>query len=293
MNFPKVSVHIITYNQRDFAGPAIESALAQDYPNLEVVVADDASVDGTAELVREFETGNPGRVVAVLGETNLGLSGNGNRALRCCSGKYVAFMGGDDILLPGKISAQVQWLEVSSDRVLCAHQVEVFYDDGSRPPHPLSRRLPHGRGAEQIIRHQPFGAVSVMVRADRIPSHGFRAELPMVSDTMLWVEVVREDGCFGCVPGTLARYRRHDSNVSGDPFRYLGDVKRQFAILESEFPEFRRVTQYAKTRRLWYDVGVNLMNAGRTSEAREKFAGAIRREPWFARAWVRLGQTFL
>ena len=293
MNIPKVSVHIISYNQKLFLREAVESALAQTYPNLEIVVADDASTDGSRELLEEYECVYPGRVVAVLGETNAGISANSNRGLAVCTGEFIAFMGGDDVLLPGKISAQVAWFSYRKERALCAHQVEVFYEDSSRPPHPLSKRLPSGRGAEEIIRHQPFGAVSVMVRTDRIPPHGFREELTMVSDNMLWIDVLRDDGEFGCVPGTLARYRRHGANVSGDPFRYIEDVERQFEIVDREFPQFSDVIRYAKTRRLYYDVGVNLIKAHRRREARGKLLGTLRREPTFVKAWIRLGQTYL
>jgi glycosyltransferase involved in cell wall biosynthesis len=290
---PRVSVHVLSYNQKEFLREAIESALAQDYANLEIVVADDASSDGSQTMLQDYASEYPSRVIPVIGDRNLGLSGNGNRGLEACSGDYIAFMGGDDVLLPGKISAQVDWLSARSQRVLCAHQVEVFYEDQSKPPHPLSKRLTNGKGAREIIRHQPFGAVSVMVRADRIPAHGFRAELPMVSDNMMWIEVLREDGEFGCVPGTLARYRRHGASVSADPFRYLGEVEHQFDILEREFPEFREDVQYAKTRRLYYDVGVSLMKADRKKEARAKFVAALRREPKFGKAWIRVGQSLL
>lgn len=293
MTLPKVSVHIIAYNQEEYIREAIDSALAQDYPNLEVVVADDASTDGTPEILLEYQRANPGRVIAVLGERNLGLSGNGNRALKECTGDFIAFMGGDDILLPGKISAQADWLSGSPQRVLCAHQVEVFYEDGSKAPHPLSRRLNNGRGAEEIIRYQPFGAVSVMVRANRIPAHGYRTELPMVSDNMMWIEVLREDGEFGCVRGTLARYRRHNDNVTRDPFRYLGDVERHFEILEREFPMYHRAIAYAKLRRLHYDVGTVLLRMKRSQDARREFLQVLQREPFFVKTWIRLMQTYL
>lgn len=293
MTAPKVSVHIITYNQEHFIREAIDSALGQDYPNLEIVVGDDASTDRTPEILKEYARAHPGRVIPVLGETNLGLSGNGNRALAACTGDFIAFMGGDDILLRGKIAAQVEWLTAKPQRMLCAHQVEVFYEDGSKQPHPLSRRLKSGRGAEEIIRHQPFGAVSVMVRADRIPPSGYRTELPMISDNMMWVDVLREDGEYGCVPGTLARYRRHSANVSRDPFRYLGDVERMFDILDREFPQFRDATRYARVRRLHYDIGTTLLKLGRSDEARDKFLTVLRHEPFFLKAWVRLAQTFL
>ena len=290
---PKVSIHMISYNQAKFLHEAIESALAQDYPNLEVVVADDASTDGSAKILADFSQRFPDRIVAVFGQKNLGITGNSNRALARCSGDLIAIMGSDDVLLPGKISAQVAWFNEDSRRVLCGHQVEVFYDGGSRPPHPLIKRLRSGRGAEPFIRHGPFGAVSVMVRRDRIPSHGFDEHLKTVSDQLLWVEVLGEDGLFGHVPGTLARYRRHSANVTGDPLSLLHEVDLFLQIVRERYPPFASAVRFARTRRLYYDPAVAMLALNQKKAARANLLKAIRREPWFAKSWVRLAQTYL
>jgi glycosyltransferase involved in cell wall biosynthesis len=229
----------------------------------------------------------------VLNETNRGLTGNSNAGLRACTGQYLAYMGGDDVLLPGKISAQVNWLAEDPKRVLCGHQVEVFYDDNSRAPHPLPARLQSGHGAEPIIRNGAFGATSVMVRADKIPAHGFEERLPVVSDHMLWVDILADGGDFGYVDGTYARYRRHDANVTNDPFRTAIDVEAYLKIVANRYPQYRRACDYAYVRRILYDMGVALLRAGRKDEARAKFVEAIRREPLFLKAWVRAAQCLV
>lgn len=288
---PKVSIHIIAYNQKDYIREAIDSALAQNYANLEVVVADDGSSDGTAEIIAGYARDHPGRVVAVLNPVNLGITRNSNAGLRACSGELIAFMGGDDVLVPGKIEAQAAWFAKRPARALCGHQVEVFYQDQHRPPHPLSRHLLAGTGAEAFIKHNPFGATAVMVRADRIPAYGFDETLPVVSDQMLWVDVLRDDGEYGFVEGTFARYRQHGANVTRDPFANLNDVERHLRNVGERYPQFASAVRWATTRRLYYDVGIAMAALGRKSEARAKFLGALRREPWFAKAWVRLAQT--
>lgn len=290
---PKVSIEIVTYNQERFIAEAIESALSQDYDNLEVVVTDDASTDRTTEFVRHFAAKYPHRFIPVLNPENLGITGNSNAGLRACTGDLVAFMGGDDVLMPGKIAAQVDWFQVAPERVLCGHQVECFYEDLSRPPHPLTRNLLSGRGAEGLIRHGPFGATSVMVRANRIPGYGFDEAVKIVSDQLLWIDVIREDGLFGFVPGTFARYRRHDMNVTRDALANLDDVARFLEVVRERYPAFRSAVSYAKTRRLFYDPAVAMLKGGRKRCARELFRQTIAREPALAKAWVRLAQTFL
>jgi len=290
---PKVSIHMINYNQGDYLTEAIEGALAQDYPNFEIVIADDASTDGTAQVIADYAKRYPGKIVPVFNPRNLGITGNSNTGLRACSGELIAFTDSDDLLLPGKISTQVAWFGKDPRRVLCGHQSEVFYDDASRPPHPLSPKLLAGTGAEALVRDIPFGKTSIMVRADRLPAHGFEESLRVVSDMMMYVEVVREDGRFGFVEGIFARYRRHQHNVTRDPLKLLNEYELYLRIVEQRFPRMRAAVKYAATRRTFYDIGVLYLQRGQLTEAREKFVASIRREPWFARAWVRLIQTWL
>ena len=284
---------IISYNQEAYIAEAVESAVLQDYPNLEVVISDDGSRDRTPELLRELERRHPGRVRAVLNPDNVGITANSNRGLRACTGEYIAFMGGDDVLLPGKVAAQVAWFEEDPARVLCGHQVEVFYEDASRPPHPLTPRLAAGSGADAILRDGTFGATAVMVRADRIPPHGFEESLPVVSDHMLWVEILANGGTFGFVPGTYARYRKHSANVTNDPLRNIGDVERYYDLVAARYPHLRASCRYGRRRHVDYDVGVALMAAGRGREARRRFLRVLREEPLFAKGWIRLLQTLV
>ena len=288
---PKVSIHIISYNQEAYIAEAIRSAAEQDYDNLEVVISDDGSTDHTPDIISKFEKRYPRRVVPILNATNRGITRNSNAGLAACTGELIAFMGGDDILLPGKM-AQVAWFQEAPHRVLCAHQVEVFYEDGSRPSHPLTRRLMAGSGADAVIRHQPFGATSVMVRADALPAGGFREELPMVSDIMLWIDILAAGGEFGFVDGTFARYRKHRGNITNDPFRGLGEVGRALELTRMDYPQYADAVRYAQVRRLAYDPGVALLASGRKREARQAFLRAIRQEPTFVKAWARLLQCY-
>lgn len=217
---PRVSVMIITWNQQCFIREAVESALRQDYDNLEVVVADDGSTDATPDIIRALALEFPGRLKPVLNQRNMGITANSNTGLQHCSGELVAFMGGDDVLLPGKIARQVAWFAQDGRRVLCGHDVDWIDADGA----PLGIRtsdlvpLREGRDASGFIRNgTPYAATSVMVRRARIPSRGFHTALPVVSDWKLWIDVIGTDGIYGYIPGIHARYRRHGGNVTARP----------------------------------------------------------------------------
>jgi glycosyltransferase involved in cell wall biosynthesis len=290
---PKVSIHIISFNQRQYIAEAIESALGQDYENLEVVVSDDGSTDGTAEIIASYQRRFPMRLVSLLSQVNVGVTRNANRGLRLCSGKYIAFQGGDDVLLPGKVSAQVQWMEQYENRVLCGHQVEVFYQNNSRPPRSYSRFLPEGRGPDAVIRKGvPYSATSIMVRADRIPAHGFDESLGTVSDHMMWIEVLVGGGAYGYVKGTYSRYRRHSTNVTNRHFENLGDVEKSYQLISQRYPQYAASCSYGLLRHVVYTGGVLLLKAGKKAEARARFLKVVAADPFYLKAWIRLAQTF-
>ena len=97
-----VSVVIPTYNRAGILGRAIQSALSQTYPDVQVVVADDGSVDNTAEVAKQF-----GSRVSYVRQANAGVSAARNFGLRHARGEFIAFLDSDDSWLPWKIEAQV------------------------------------------------------------------------------------------------------------------------------------------------------------------------------------------
>ncbi len=92
---PLVSIVITCYNDEEFLGEAIESALSQSYPNVETIVVDDGSTDGSSELARSF-----GDRVSVCRKQNGGLSSARNAGVGAAHGAYVTFLDADDILMP-------------------------------------------------------------------------------------------------------------------------------------------------------------------------------------------------
>jgi glycosyltransferase involved in cell wall biosynthesis len=288
---PLVSVHVVTYNQRDFIGDAIESALAQDYPNLEVVVSDDASTDGTDDTVREYARRYPTRVVAVTGETNLGISGNSNRCLRRCSGEYVAFLAGDDLMLPGKITAQIGWFEADPARVLCAHDMEHFESRTGRrlSLHSAISRPRAGRGVAAFLRAGCFAATSsVMVRAAAIPSRGFDERIRVHSDWKFAADCLVQGGEFGHLPDVFGRYRRHETNATARFSGLLWDeIHLGLALLEAERPELVSACKTARAY-AYYQRAVALLQQGHANDARHAIRNAWRYDPlvsWKLPAW--------
>ncbi len=215
---PLVSVLIVSYNQEGYIREALLSALDQDYENLQVVIADDASTDKTQQIISDVARHYPAeRLKVILGSKNQGVTKNCNEGLRHCHGDFIAFMGGDDVFLPGKITSQVAWFDEHPQMVLCGHEVVLIDQTGQTIDSQFGELgdFATGIGAGGMIRAGvPFSAVSVMVKRSRIPSYGFHKAIPTVSDWKMWIDVVGCDGGYGCVGGKWAKYRRHSGNVT-------------------------------------------------------------------------------
>ncbi len=108
MSFPKLSVCIDVCNYESFLGQAIESVLAQDFDDYELIVLDDCSKDRSFEVAKEY-AGRDSRIVALRNDRNRGMVANRNVALRVACGEYVKILHADDFLFSksalGKMTA--------------------------------------------------------------------------------------------------------------------------------------------------------------------------------------------
>lgn len=101
----RISVIIAVWNGEKYLRKAIESALEQDYPNIEMIVVNDGSTDGTQQVIDAF-----GSRIRSLHQENRGLGAARNRGIEASTGNYIAFLDHDDYWEKGKLSLQIkQW----------------------------------------------------------------------------------------------------------------------------------------------------------------------------------------
>jgi glycosyltransferase involved in cell wall biosynthesis len=212
---PLVSVAVVAYNQRPFLPDLIDSILAQDYANVEVIVADDASTDGTPELRGRYEVAHPGRIIWLLAPVNGGVTANSNAALKACTGEFICLVGGDDVFLPGKISAQVDWFERNPEAALCGCGVEVFDSTTGRTIDEVHDSvLTKAGGVGAMIRQRCATPTSAfMFRRSLCVGLRFDPRTPVVSDWLFIIEACMR-GRYGRVDGTYLRYRLTGMNVT-------------------------------------------------------------------------------
>ncbi|WP_312669603.1 glycosyltransferase family 2 protein [Stutzerimonas nitrititolerans] len=252
---PKVSVMIVTYNQEDLISETIESVLLQDYENIEIIVSDDASTDGTPEIIREYAEQYPEKIFPVFNEKNLGITGNSNAAFFACTGELVAVLGGDDLYLPNKISFQVELFR-NADVVLSYHSVEIFlHQTGEVLFISNTTARENLNDAYEIISKGGIpGASSVMVRRSACPKYGFNPEFPVVSDWLFFIEVAMR-GKVAKLDGVYGRYRKHGKGASENTFNLLSESLRTLEVIQYIYPEDNRLKVACKKGAYRYLLG--------------------------------------
>lgn len=131
-NFPKVSVCVVTYNQKSYLRECLESLVNQDYSfKYEVIVGDDGSTDGSSEVIKEFALKYPDIIVPLLHSVNMGPTKNYFATHEQAKGIYVCHMDGDDVAFPSKLRLQTDFLDSNPSYQFVWHRVNIFNDNRS------------------------------------------------------------------------------------------------------------------------------------------------------------------
>ena len=211
--FPLVSVCIGTYNREKYIRETLDSVFAQTYPNIEVIVVDDASTDGTVDIIREYGD----RVRLVVRGINSGLPAvPRNQGVRLAGGKYVAFLDSDDVWLPEKLERQIEQLEQHPEYVLSHTWCQVIDEDGVVQGVRHAGLLAESMGFTDLLEHCYITLSTVVIRRKLLVKQGvfnedraYRAR----EDYELFLRLLRE-GAAGCIPEICALYRRANSGIS-------------------------------------------------------------------------------
>jgi glycosyltransferase involved in cell wall biosynthesis len=128
---PKVTVCVLAYNHERYIRQCLQSIVDQktDFA-FEVLVADDCSKDGTRAIVQDFGERYPEVVKPILRPVNIGGTKNFLDVHNRARSIYVAHIDGDDLMLPGKLQKQADFLDTSPDFTVVWHRINLFDDDG-------------------------------------------------------------------------------------------------------------------------------------------------------------------
>lgn len=266
---PLVSICIPTYQAAPWIRQAIASALAQDYPLVEIVVADDASTDGTADLASSIDDD---RIRVLTSDRRLGMAANWNRSVNAGRGEYIKLLMQDDTLEPHCVSrmASVLTANPSVGFVFAARKValdESEHEVGQslatlgnlhRELEPLVE-VNDGRRIFEIMQRERFRTnhvgepTVVMVRRAAFKRVGlFNSQLRQWIDLEMWLRLaafhdvgfIRDSLATFHVHGTSATSRNSQSGAAWLDRVWLVEGLRQH-------PELRKVVGHGARVRAW------------------------------------------
>ena len=212
----KVTVAIASYNMANYLPAAIDSALAQDHDDVQIVVVDDGSTDDTREVVGRY-----GRKVRYAYQENAGVANAYNRALELAKGDYVHFLDADDVLTPSTVGRLAALLDESPGAGL-AHGDALVMDAGGEvygtrvaPASFAGRRLiPSAEAFKELLRGCHITNSALMLRKsvlDKVTP--FRQKSVPGEDWDMWLRVAAEYDVVH-LPISACYYRVHDDSIT-------------------------------------------------------------------------------
>lgn len=295
---PLVSVIMPAYNARPFIEDSIRSILNQDYPNMELVVVDDGSKDGTPEAAEQF-----GSRVKVLRQNNAGPAAARNRGIAAAQGEFIAFLDADDVWLPGKVLMQVQYLQGHPDVGVVFGGFLRWYPqaDGSflPPPAPVNlgsplRLVPEHSGwiYKDILLDSVICIITAMVRRSVFETVGsFDESLRTGEDYDFWLRVSRQFRA-DKFDRTLAYYRMHATSTTKVPRKENNEytvLLRTLAAYGTAGPDNVATPEKvlrARFFQLCFSHGYFHIRSGDAKVAQEAFSAALHHSPLRPKVWI-------
>ncbi|MFP6899961.1 MAG: glycosyltransferase family A protein [Opitutales bacterium] len=206
---PKVSVVIPTFDRREVLPRAVDSVLTQTFSDWELIVVDDGSSDGTAEMVeRDYHDAR------LLLQDNRGVGAARNAGIAEARGEWVALLDSDDAWLPEKLERQMQALEAESGYRLC-HTDEIWIRDGQRV-NPMDKYAKAGGRIYQMC--LPLCCISpssVVIHRDLLSEMGgFDETFEVCEDYDLWLRVTAREPVLFVGEKLLVKHGGHEDQLS-------------------------------------------------------------------------------
>ncbi|MBE6400945.1 MAG: glycosyltransferase [Verrucomicrobia bacterium] len=224
---PLVTIGVLTYNSAKYVLETLESAKAQTYKNIELIISDDCSTDNTVELCRNWVAKNKDRFARceiLTVEKNTGIPANCNRRLRASKGEWIKGIAGDDILAPDCIENFINFVKQNPEAEWVNSQVQYFQADFK--PERFGRLLDESYHSfynenktpqEQyriLLRGNPIHAPGVFVKKALLNSvGGYDERFSFIEDHPVWLKLTKSGKkCFYMKKRTIF-YRLHDSSI--------------------------------------------------------------------------------
>lgn len=234
---PLVSIIIPCYNQARFLGDALDSALAQEYDALEIIVVNDGSTDDFETRSAPYQ--NDARV-KIIAQENRGLPAARNRGIRKARGEYLKFLDADDWLARDCLAKQVAAFQTSPTLGLVYCDLARVNTRGEQMDDysvTRARRILDGDILPSLLVGGYFTPQTALVPRRALDHVGFFDEtLGGSADMELWMRLMCENYAARFVPEKLVYYRLHDANMSQDTAHMQATHLRALDGITTRYP---------------------------------------------------------
>lgn len=266
LNETLVSVVVLSYNSSLTIQETLDSIHDQTYGNIELIIADDKSIDNTKELCERWIGEHKERFVSMVWvepENNSGVAGNANRGIKACQGEWIKLIAADDILFPDCIEKNVAFVYGRPEVRQVFSRVRFFGNEESVARFSKKR---NPKGYFELSQKEQYllmlidnrvEAPSAFMKKDLWEAYsGFDERFPMIEDWPFWIKIMKNGERLFFLDVFTVKYRLHESlsvSISPSP-RYLqtlSSVRDYVAQCQEEVsPQFFRYCRIVSKERV-------------------------------------------
>lgn len=293
MSVPQVSVIIASYNYARYLPSALDSVLSQTFQDFEIILVDDGSTDESLAICERYASQYPSliQLYTHARHANKGMPRSWNLAIEKSRGKYIAFLGADDIWLAHKLERQVQVFAEFPNVSLVyslAYTIDAegnFRNNRETIGKPVAQPQ---RAVKELIQENSVPALTASFRRSWIEKKGgFDESLEALADWDLWLRIAADAQIF-CVPEPLALYRIHGANsysalvqsrkVATDWLVVLKKVKANLAKDNPDAAEVKSII-WKRYRQIALDLSYSQYYRGNYAQAKKYLFFALKFQP--------------
>jgi len=284
-DLPLVSVIVPAYNAEAYVEQTLKSLLDQTYPNLEIIVVDDGSTDGTAQRVEAMAREHSR--IRLVRQPNRGVAAARNRAIEESRGEFIAPVDADDIWFPGAVTKLVDCLRNAESQVGVAYGWSVIIDENGLLDGRFRCSKIEGKVLGTLICHNFLGnASATMIRRECFEKVGgydesFHANGAQgCEDWDLYLRIAQEYQ-FKAVPKFLFGYRKLRSGMSSDPDSMARSHRHVLKKVSQRHPRARRAFYRLSTSSYYLRIAREYHYDHRPSDSFEWLRRALMSSPIF------------
>ncbi|MBR2721042.1 MAG: glycosyltransferase family 2 protein [Lentisphaeria bacterium] len=234
--FPLVTIGVSACNRKELLRSCLESLLKQSYKNIEIIVVDDGSSDGTAEMMSaEFPQ------IKYIYQENSGDAAAKNHAARAGKGDYIVFNDSDDLFFPDAVEKLVNALPDKPDACSYGTYQTIDAEGNDVPTKGKVDVYPSGRITGELIRHILVNNCGTLIpRQLFLDKGGFNTALKVSYDYDFFLRLSLESE-FYAVQKPVFKRRRHDGNMSSASYEKLSVTASVVTNFVNDYPELNSV----------------------------------------------------